>query len=520
MNAPFRILVVDDSESDAALLIHEFRRQKIPVESRRVDDEPSLRAALRSEQWSAILCDWSMPSFSALGALGVVKELGLDVPFLVVSGTIGEEMAVEAVRSGAHDYLLKDRLTRLVPAVEREIRQARARSDRRQLEAQLFQAQKMDALGRLAGGIAHDFNNILMIILSEADLLRQATRRGADVTEHVDGITNAAQRAASLTSQLLTVSRRQPRNPRRIAPNAVVEDVKKLLDRILGEDIQVTTALSANVPAIEADPEQIGQVLLNLAVNARDAMPGGGKLSIGTKRVELDDTAAADTGAGIGPGIYTELTISDTGSGMDGATLARIFEPFFTTKEVGKGTGLGLSMVFSIVRQSGGGIAVQSAPHQGATFRLYFPATDLPAEASTPSESPPRSGGAHTTVLVVDDDAQVRKAVCRLLTHQGFTAIEATDAPAAVEIFRERADTIGVVMTDLVMPDMNGRVLAQRLRELRPDVKMLFMSGFADHSALAGDPADEDNLILYKPFTGAEIAAAVRKALGSGGGAR
>jgi signal transduction histidine kinase len=422
-------------------------------------------------------------------------------------------MAVEAVRAGAHDYLLKDRLTRLVPAIERELREAGARVERKQLEAQLLQVQKMDALGRLAGGIAHDFNNILMVILSEADLLREGIARNAEVAEHIDGITSAAQRAASLTRQLLTVSRRQPRNPRIVSLNSIVGDVKKMLDRILGEDIQTVTVLMSSTASIEADSEQIGQVLLNLAVNARDAMPSGGKLLVQTASVELEHVAAAM--AGISAGSYVELTVSDTGCGIDGETMARIFEPFFTTKEVGKGTGLGLSTVFSIVRQSGGGIRVHSEPGKGTSFKIYFPSVNAPAQTSAPPDVPLGPDGPHHTVLVVDDDPHVRRSVCRLLSIHGFAVMSAPDAATAIDIFRDYGKVIDLVMTDLVMPIVNGRGLAKHLRELRPDVKVLFMSGYADQTVLANEAGEHDDRVIHKPFTGAEIARAIRRAIGS-----
>jgi two-component system cell cycle sensor histidine kinase/response regulator CckA len=513
MTEKLRALIVEDSETDTKLLVHEMRRRGIALEFHRVEDADSMQQALKNETWNIILCDWSLPRFSALGALAVLKESDLDIPFIIVSGTMGEEMAVEAVRAGAHDYLLKDRLTRLVPAIERELREARARAERKQLEAQLLQAQKMDALGRLAGGIAHDFNNILMVILSEADLLREGMARGAEVGEHIDGITNAAQRAAALTRQLLTVSRRQPRNPRIVSLNSIVGDVKKMLDRILGEDIEVDTVLMSTSASIEADAEQIGQVLLNLAVNARDAMPSGGKLLVQTESVELQPVAAAM--AGIAPGSYLELTVSDTGCGIDGDTIARIFEPFFTTKEVGKGTGLGLSTVFSIVRQSNGGIRVHSEPGKGTTFKIYFPRVDAPPQVSSPPDVPLGPDGPHHTVLVVDDDPHVRRSVCRLLSIHGFAVISAPDAATAIDIFREYGQVIDLVMTDLVMPIVNGRGLAKRLRELRPDVRVLFMSGFADQTVLANEAGDHDDRVIHKPFTGAEIARAIRRAIGS-----
>jgi signal transduction histidine kinase len=507
-----RALIVEDSESDAKLVLREIQRRGLEVEARRVEDAASLREALATESWNVILCDWSLPNFNARSALEILKQSGLDVPFIIVSGTVGEEMAVEAVRAGAHDYLLKDRLTRLVPSIQREMREAKARAERQQLEGQLLQAQKMDALGRLATGIAHDFNNILTVIQSETTLLRDALSRQADVTQHIDGISSAAERAASLTRQLLTVSRRQPRNPRRVSLNSIVGDVQKMLRRILGEGVRMSTVTLASPAVIEADPEQIGQVLLNLAVNARDAMPGGGELSIQTADVMLDDAAAATMD--LGGGAYVELTVGDTGCGIPPDTLSHIFEPFFTTKEVGKGTGLGLSTVFTILRQSNGGVQVRSEPGSGTTFKLYFPSVDGAVAAPTPRpEVSAEVDDDHRTILVVDDDPHVRKSVCRLLSLQGFAVLSAPEPKIAIEIFGQYREVIDIVLTDLMMPGMSGRALARRLQQIQPDVRVLFMSGFAEYNVPGADALEREERVVQKPFTGTEIARAIRQSL-------
>jgi CheY-like chemotaxis protein len=365
----------------------------------------------------------------------------------------------------------------------------------------------MDALGRLAGGIAHDFNNILTVILSESALLRDGLSRHEDVTQHIDGISSAAERAAALTRQLLTVSRRQPRNPRTVSLNSIVGDVQKMLHRILGEDVRMSTVSLASPATIEADPEQIGQVLLNLAVNARDAMPGGGELLIQTADVTLDGPAAASMGIRSGP--HVELTVRDSGCGMSPETLSRIFEPFFTTKEVGKGTGLGLSTVFTIIRQSSAGIQVRSEPGNGTTFKLYFPSAGGAVAGLSPApEVSIDSDADHRTVLVVEDDPHVRKSVCKLLSLQGFAVLSAPEPMTAIEIFGQYRDVIDVVLTDLLMPSMSGRSLAQRLRQLQPDVRVLFMSGFAEYNLSA---EERDERVVQKPFTGTEIARVIRQ---------
>jgi signal transduction histidine kinase len=310
-----------------------------------------------------------MPEFDALRALAALKESGVDVPFIVLSGTVSEENAVDALRAGADDFISKGKLARLLPAIDRELREAQVRKERKVLEDRLLQAQKLEAIGSLAGGVAHDFNNLLGIITSYAELLEQAIT-DKDMLDDLREIQNAAERAAALTKQLLAFSRKQVLNPVVVCPNQLVVEIEKLLGRVIGRGVRVKSRLGDDVGDVKVDRGQLDQVLINLVVNARDAMPHGGTVTIETANVELDDTL---DGIPIVPGSFIAISVIDTGTGMAPQTQARLFEPFFTTKEPGKGTGLGLATVHGIVKQSGGYVAVRSTPGEGTTFTVYLP---------------------------------------------------------------------------------------------------------------------------------------------------
>jgi two-component system, cell cycle sensor histidine kinase and response regulator CckA len=370
-----RVLLVEDSEDDAELLLHELRGGGYDVVAERVQTPDAMRAALQRESWHIVLSDYSLPGFSGPAALAVLKESNLDLPFIMVSGTIDEETAVASLKAGACDFLLKDKLSRLIPAVGREIREAELRRTRarehRALEQQLRQAQKMESLGRLAGGIAHDFNNVLTAILGFSDLLLgeldPADRSAADIAE----IKKAAESGRRLTRQLLAFSRQQPLEPTRLDLNDAVTASTGMLHQLLGKAVQVETALGSALGSVWADAGQIQQILVNLAVNARDAMPQGGRLRIETYATTVDNQRAAIEH--VAAGRYIVLLVTDTGSGMSAETQANIFEPFFTTKAPDRGTGLGLSTVYGIVRQTGGFIDLTSVLGAGTTFRIYLP---------------------------------------------------------------------------------------------------------------------------------------------------
>jgi len=382
-------------------------------------------------------------------------------------------------------------------------------------EERFLKAQRMEAVGRLAGGIAHDFNNLLTAILGTAELLLEdlpaTDPRRADVEE----IRKAGSRAADLTRQLLAFSRSQVLEPKVVDPNVMVADMDKLLRRLIGEDVELRTILGRDLGAVRADPGQLEQVIVNLAVNARDAMPQGGKLTIETANAELDESYARQHEP-VRPGAYVMLAVSDTGVGMDAATKARIFEPFFTTKEKGKGTGLGLATVYGIVKQSGGYIWVYSEPGQGATFKLYFPRVDEPAAArEEPLRKPTRLRGTET-ILVVEDDQMVRHSTRRMLEAHGYRVLVAESGAEALMLVEQHVEPIHLVVTDVVMPGMNGREVVDRLRARRPDVKALYLSGYTDEAIVHHGIIESGIPFLQKPFTLEALGRKVREVLDGG----
>ncbi|MCO5170745.1 MAG: PAS domain-containing protein [Planctomycetes bacterium] len=361
----------------------------------------------------------------------------------------------------------------------------RAQEELREKEEQLLHAQKLEAVGRLAGGVAHDFNNLLTVIMGYAEVLLRRAPRDPLEREMLEEIQAASERAGSLTAQLLTFSRKQLVQPRLLDLDAVVSDMHRLLRRVIGDDVVLETRHGA-AGRVLADRGQLEQVLMNLAVNARDAMPGGGRLSIVTGAVTLDAAQAAALDLAAGP--HVELSVTDTGEGMDEATRARIFEPFFTTKEQDKGTGLGLSTVYGIVRQAGGAVEVRSEPGAGATFRILLPASPAGADEAGAAAAGPAPRGTET-VLLVEDDAHVRRLLEQVLATAGYDVLPAADAPQALDLSRGHAGRIHLLLTDLSMPRVGGRALARRLLGERPDMAVLLMSGHAEDDGGEGPVA-------------------------------
>ena len=396
---------------------------------------------------------------------------------------------------------------------------ARDISERKSLEAQLRQAQKMEALGRLAGGVAHDFNNLLTVILGYCDFaIASPEAMHGPLIEYLTQIRAAGSRAATLTKQLLVLSRRQVLQPTVIDLNDLVLDVEKMLRRLIGEDIRLASNLDPNLGRIHADPGQIEQVVMNLAINARDAMPEGGNLTIDTANVYLDELYSAKHPE-VQPGHYVLLAVSDTGTGMDDQTRARVFEPFFTTKERGKGTGLGLSIVFGIVKQSGGHIWVYSEPGAGTTFKVYLPLTEQPFEpAQTPLRAAQTLRGSET-VLVVEDEEGVRAMVTRILRMNGYSVLEAPDGAKAIQDYSRDPRQIDLAITDMVMPNSSGRELARRLTLTHPAMRILFMSGYTDTAVTQRGILEPGAAFIQKPFTAQDLLRKVREVLDTGNSA-
>jgi signal transduction histidine kinase len=382
----------------------------------------------------------------------------------------------------------------------------------RQSEEQLRQSQKIEAIGRLAGGIAHDFNNLLTVIKGYSDLMLMKLKEDDPLKENVKEIQKASQRAADLTRQLLAFSRRQILEFKVISLNTVLQETDKMLRRVLGEDIERVTRLAEDLGKVRTDPGQAEQMIINLAVNARDAMPSGGKLTIETANVELDDTYA-HSHIGVKPGQYVMLSVSDTGCGMTPEVKEHLFEPFFTTKEKGKGTGLGLSTVYGIVKQSGGEVWCYSEPGQGTIFKIYLPRAEeemVPGPHRDEKDSFPKG---RETILLVEDELSVRGLAVRVLRESGYNLLQAADGTEALRVAQEYAGKIHLLLTDVVMPQMGGKELANRLKTLRPDIKVLFTSGYTDNAIVHHGVLDPGIDFLQKPFSPSAFAQKVREVL-------
>jgi two-component system, cell cycle sensor histidine kinase and response regulator CckA len=634
------ILIVEDSEADAALVLRELRRLGRPIDFDRVDTPDAMRAALQRREWDVVISDWSMPTFSGPAALALVEELELDLPFIIVSGTIGEEHAVAAMRAGADDFVVKDKLGRLTPAIERELRDHDTRRARREaelarreaelrfqrlfdsgitgvtigdtgglineandtflemvgysrddlaagavnwlemtpiewraeslstkeelrtggvvrpfekqyvrkdgtrvpvlvsvvlldpsrvltivtdltarklaeranvaLEERLRQAQKMEAIGRLAGGVAHDFNNLLSVVLSYSSMLISDLREGDPIRGDIEQIHLAGVRAADLTRQLLMFSRQQVIEPKVIDLPALLSGMDKMLRRLVGADVELTSIFDESTGHVRADPGSIEQVVMNLVINARDAMPVGGTLTVETTNVVLD-APCASAHVGAKAGRYVVLSITDTGTGMDSATIARVFEPFFTTKEQGKGTGLGLSTVFGIVQQSAGHISVDSELGVGTTFKVYLPRVDAITDA--PRSPGPTALRGSETILLVEDEDPVRGVARDILRRHGYTVLDARNAGEALLICERHVGPVDLLLSDVVMPQMSGPELAKRLVQARPSMSVLFMSGYTDDAAVRHGVSEGGFSYLQKPITVEALTRRVRDVL-------
>ena len=639
------VLLVEDDRDDAALVERALRKHGFELLMERVETADAMEAALDRHPWDVILSDFTMPRFSGLAAFELFRSKALDVPFIFVSGTVGEDVAVKAMRMGASDYLLKGNLARLAPAVEREVRErqvrearARAEQELRQSEErydalfaaapfpmwvfereslrilavndaavrhygyskeefealtiealrppedvpllhshiaelkerdegsswrhqkrdgsiiyveikahnldyagknarlvavndvterrraedalqakeeQLRHSQKMEAVGRLAGGVAHDFNNLLSVILSYSELMSAALDERDSRLEDLREIRDAGRRAAELTKQLLLFSRQQVMERRVLDFNGLIGGMEKMLCRVLGEDVELECR-PANGPAhVLANPGHLEQVLMNLAVNARDAMPAGGKLKIETDSVTLRDDSLVGARR-VPPGRYVRLTVTDTGVGMDRTTQDRMFEPFFTTKERGKGTGLGLSTVFGIVQQSEGTIEVSSMVSQGTSFKVYIPQIDAGVEA--PSRTGPGGSQRGTeTVLLVEDDDRVRAVARNILRRNGYQVFEAATPDEALR-FCDTHPKIDLLLSDVVMPKMGGPELSRLVVEQYPELRVVFMSGHTEENLrrYSVDATNSAVAFLQKPFTPDSLTRKVRETLDRG----
>lgn len=641
MEKPLRVLFIEDSRKDAELVCGELKRGGYRVHSGRVDTESGFLTALTTETWDLIISDFSMPQFDGLRAFELFRAHEFDIPFIFVSGVMGEDRAVQAMKAGARDYILKGQLGRLNAAVDRELEEAarrrrgretdaaKAREQRRlavalqatgagvfeyripadhrgyydqrfasifgleldelppfeqfpawflqqvhpgdleriskrhgdfiegrvreyavefrvrhkgggwrevtcladaaerdaagrvtdlvgvmldrshgtRMEEQFRQAQKMDAVGRLAGGIAHDFNNLLTVISNFGEFVLERLEPGSDVYKDMQEVLKAARRAETLTGQLLAYSRRRPVDATALNVNDLVGDVDKMLRRLLGESIELKTDLAPDLWTVRIDSGGLEQVMVNLAVNARDAMPDGGRLCLETSNADIGDEYL-NSKVDILAGQYVNITVSDNGTGMDEETQARLFEPFFTTKGPDKGTGLGLATCYGIVKQARGFIWVYSEPGHGTTFRVLLPREPGQADARPEITHSEKMRG-NETVLVVEDEEPVRKLVVRLLSMLGYTVLEASTGAEALEVAQSSRTPIHLLLTDVVMPGMNGPQLVNRLCVVYPHMKVLFMSGYT--RGVLG--VEEQIALVQKPFAPKVLARKLREVL-------
>ena len=472
--------------------------------------------------------------------MDLLRERNLDIPLIVVSGSLSDREAVRVIENGAADYLLKDRLARLGPAVHRvlertrmnnELRRTEQKSpvaldsrpepqnffasdglkddamrdfnEKKNLEEQVRRSRKLEAIGQLVGGVAHDFNNMLTIINGYSSLVLQQMPAGDPLRNMVEQILHAGERSAMLTHQLLAFSRKQVIDPQVLDLGSVIADTEKMLCRVIGEDIQLRTISEQSLWPVLADAGSVGQVMLNLAINARDAMQNGGTLTIEIKNHVASEMESAR---------YVVLTVSDTGAGMDDATKARIFEPFFTTKGE-KGTGLGLANVQAIMQQVNGYITIESAPGRGATFKLYFPVAveDSCYEDSTPQQK--SSAGGLETILLVEDDDGVRTLARHVLAGCGYTLLQASNGHAAIKLAEMNRTRIHLLVTDVVMPELGGREVADQVVALHPETRVLFLSGYTDDAIVRTGIDEFEVAFLHKPFSPSELASRIREIL-------
>ena len=525
-----RVLYIERHESDIDLTLRHLADHAPHLQ---VDVARSSREALdrlQSGTYDAVLTDLRMPDMSALDLLRELRRRGSDVPVILVTGLGDEAAAIATLKLGAYDYLVKRneyltqvpysldnsidrcRLSRAKQQLEGElVDRERAEMERVQLAEQLQRAQKIDSLGRLAGGVAHDFNNLLTVITGNADLILQSMRREEPLWESASDIKTAAARAGELTRQLLAFSRRQVLVPRVMDLNASIRDNMRMLRRLLHENVELVTVVDEHLGHVRADPGQIDQVLVNLAVNARDAMPRGGRLTIETSNVSVSPSDAAKHPS-FREGDYVLLAVSDNGVGIDKEILPYIFEPFFTTKEQGKGTGLGLSMVYGIVKQSGGWIWVYSEVGRGTTFKVYLPRIDEPLGPTTIPKDVERPCG-HETILVVEDEPGVRKLTCHILRAHGYAVIEAASGGEAIAKSDNDGPSIHLLVTDVVMPGMSGPELAGTLTARYPNVKVLYTSGYTDATIVEHGLGTGVLSFLQKPFTPGDLTRKVRDVL-------
>ena len=496
-----RVLLVEDDPASVLIvrdLLRDSSMASFHVES--VSRLQDLRNRRDLSSFDVVLADLGLPDSQGLETYHQVRSCVAGRPIIVLTGFDDETTGLNALRAGAQDYLIKSELTSRTLA-----RAVRYAIDKKAIETQLRQSQRLEAVGQLAAGIAHDFNNILTVVHGQAQLLKESGTLAPEATAAVAEIVESAERAVNLTRQLLTFSRQQVMHARGIALNTIVGGVDRLLRRLLGADVAVELELTADATVVDADVSMLEQVLLNLAVNARDAMPGGGKLKLATAAVSVDRTEVMT--AEEYPGRFVKLTVSDTGSGVAPEVVPHIFEPFFTTKDVGKGTGLGLATVYSIVQQHRGWIRVFTKLGEGTRFEIFLPASSAPV-AAVERPAPIRVEGT-ATILLVEDEPAVRRLAHQALARAGYRILSAATGVEALALWEAHSDEVDLLFTDMVMPDgMSGQQLATTLGQRQPRLKVVFTSGYSP-DLVAGTSLREGFDFLQKPYSLADLLATI-----------
>jgi len=517
MTTALRVLHLEANPQDGDRIEALLVEGGLSCAMRRVETHRAFTSALNDGQVDLILAAFSLHGFDEGGALAVAQQAAPDVPFIFISAADAETRCIEHMHRGATDCISKEGLGRLIPSVRRVLREREARAARtqaedalRQSEMQLRQLQKLEAVGRLAGGLAHDFNNLLMVIMGQSQVLLSEMGLDHPLRNRVEEIQKAGERARVLIRQLLTFSRKQLSGSKVLSLNTILSNCESMLRRLIGADIELTLRLSVDDLRIKADPIFVEQILMNLVVNARDAMPTGGKLMIETTSVDLDYAPKYQVNP-IVQGEYVKISVSDTGCGMSPEVQAQIFKPFFTTKEEGKGTGLGLSTVLGIVTESGGGLDVISEIGEGTRFDVYLPRAISEIEVPADENVLVQSLEGHETILLVEDEEEVRVLIRDELRKLGYRIVEARNGIEACLVATPHIGKLKLLLTDIVMPGMSGTELARHLRVIKPELKLLFISGYTDDVGIgAGDPA---SAFLQKPFTPEALASSVRELL-------
>ena len=509
--------MVDDDPQAGALIEMALADAKFDRELEVVATATAGLERIKADEHDIFLIDQQLPDGTGLQLIRDAKASGASKPLILLTGYGSGALDEAALDAGATDYVEKHlvgpQLERAIRYALRHWRTARALHDR---EEQLRHAQKMEAIGRLAGGVAHDFNNLLTAVVGYADLIGERIEPEDPTARDVGEIRKAADRATALTKQLLAFSRKQFLNTTVMDLNDTVSGLQHMLPRVIGDHIKTTIELAPQLARVRADESQMDQILVNLVLNARDAMPSGGRLAITTENVFLDDERLEAEGLSLSPGAYAMLAVSDTGLGMEESTRARAFEPFFTTKPKGKGTGLGLATVYGIVDQSGGGIALDTGPGRGTSVRIYLPVTSaLPEEPNAEAPSGGLASGGSETILLVEDNEAVRELSARALRRRGYTVHEARNAEQAIEWSQTSGVKPELLVTDVIMPGLSGPNLAARLTTQAPALRVLYMSGYADDAMPAHGKFWGDVPLLQKPFTPGQLAERVRLCLDS-----